>query len=40
VIRGHQDLRRSLTWLSSLLAYANRYSPQPAPPGLTLRFTP
>ena len=24
----------------SLLAYANRYAPQPAPPGLTLRFTP
>ena len=23
----------------SLLAYANRYAPQPAPPGFTLRFT-
>ena len=24
----------------SLLAYANRYAPQPAPPGFTVRFTP
>lgn len=24
----------------SLLAYANRYAPQPAPPGFTTRFTP
>jgi len=24
----------------SLLAYANRYAPQPAPPEYTVRFTP